>query len=258
MPTVADRAEILEVLGQDVDAGEDIDWAEIASVTENFTGADLQSILLTAQVLVAQEALGDSLYEGVIASELPSQEENEVRSPEKPHFDHSGSWESNENGDLVKIERVGNFCMEENETNETCGADSVTTHLRNNNKSQAEVIIEKENLEQKEVRVSSQERNNSDEDLDDFERLDVSRVVSQPEKTIGGSVTSSDVGSSDSQLKNTDLRVYRRHIEAALLEVKPSVTLADRRRYQMLYTTFTKSREGNFGQPSPGKRATLA
>lgn len=251
IPTLTDREEILQVLSQDVEAGEDVDWSEVAARTNDFTGADLQSLLSTAQVLVAQEVLGESLYEGVISSgQSPPQAEkeefdNQVQSQPQLNLAHSGSWESN--GDLVKID--------ESEITETCGTDSAM-HLKNKN-SQMEVIVETNKIKCIQERGSSQE-STSEEESDDFEKLEDCHVVDLTLRTGSVCLTSANPMPADNQVQNTDFKIYRRHIETALLEVKPSVTVAEIQRYERLYATFTKSREGNFGQPSPGKRATLA
>lgn len=250
IPTAVDREEILEVLSRDVDVGEDVSWAKIAAITENFTGADLQSLLSTAQILVAQEALGDTMYKDIIPGDFPLQGEEEEAGV-CPSLTSSRSWE---------IENIDNITVSADKVrmSEMLGADNLGLNLKKiKDTIQAGVIIKKEKVKQNVQSVSSQE-GNSDEDLDDFERLDDSCIISHHQEADDNGIASDNGLSSDDQSNSVDYKIYKQHIEAALREIKPSVTAADRNKYELLYTTFTNSHEGNFGQPSPGKRATLA
>ncbi|KAG7168970.1 Peroxisome biogenesis factor 1-like [Homarus americanus] len=242
IPSLSDREEILQVLSDDIDLGEDIDWGEVAHVTENFTGADLQSLLSTAQVLVAQEALGDTLYEGVIPND---------QLQEKQQLSNTVS-SVNEQTEVIERTSSLELSNEENVVH-GLGSDRYLSHTV-----QEEVIIEKERekvtFSQKVVNL--QENDELDiKNKDEYQENEVVQVIDPPEYTDGSS--QSNVCCSK-RSENLEFKVFKRHINAALKEVKPSVSLSDRLRYEQLYATFTKSKGGNFGQPSPGKRATLA
>ncbi|KAK8392138.1 hypothetical protein O3P69_017623 [Scylla paramamosain] len=229
IPTHSDRVEILQVLSQDMELGEEIAWCEIADLTDSFTGADLQGLLSSAQVLVGQEALGDSLYEGIIPSE-PRQDAQESGA--------EGDSDLGEENELMEAER--DYCMQAE--GELSAADSYN--------SIKEVVFEG-----KGEKVVYKERGGSASPKNAREEWTVSREAkgnSPPSRTVRKPQPSSP------DPENPDFRVYQRHILAALREVRPSVTPAERQKYEQLYRSFNKSREGNFGQPSPGKRATLA
>lgn len=210
-----------------MELGEPIDWAEVANLTNHFTGADLQGLLSSAQVIVGQEALGDSLYEGVIPSEEPrdesdaegdsNQDENELMEAERDYsvpsqtMDLAGSMESLGSYEEVVLEEKGQKVMYKDR-----GPSTRPKYSRNTDRSDAE---------------------------------------HSPPKSPVKSKRSPQSGS---QSEAPDFKVYRRHVLAALREVRPSVTPAERRKYEQLYRSFSSAREGNFGQPSPGKRATLA
>lgn len=229
IPTHSDRVEILQVLSQDMELGEEVAWCEIADLTDSFTGADLQGLLSSAQVLVGQEALGDSLYEGIIPSE-PRQDAQESGA--------EGDSDLGEENELMEAER--DYCMQAE--GELSAADSYN--------SIKEVVFEG-----KGEKVVYKERGGSASPKNAREEWTVSREAkgnSPPSRTVRKPQPSSP------DPENPDFRVYQRHILAALREVRPSVTPAERQKYEQLYRSFNKSREGNFGQPSPGKRATLA
>lgn len=194
MPTLSDREEILRILSEAVDLGEEIHWTEFAKATENYSGADLQSLLATAQILVAQEALGEALYEGVIQSDRTQ--------------DH---------------ERNGIIFYEEN-SEEPVGP--VERELQ-------QIVLESEKC-----RYIHDDVQDSGENVKYSESSFLGKESEQPEKQA--------------------FKVYKRHLEIALKEVKPSVTVVERQKYEQLYSSFSKSREGNFGKHTPGKRATLA
>lgn len=225
MPSEEDRKEILEVLSQDVDFGEEIDWSEVASLTESFSGADLQSILSTAQVAVAQEAFGDDLYKGVIP---PANEER----------DTTGVKDDKDN--IEKHLSFHDTVINE----EDPGENLLYQGSHNVEKIQEQVLIEKE----KKRVIYSQKSYISENEMSD-DQTTTKNSFSEPVKPNSAKQQDSTQSS---------FKIYYRHIEAALREVKPSVTQTDQRRYAQLYASFTGSREGNFGQPSPGKRATLA
>ncbi|XP_071524127.1 LOW QUALITY PROTEIN: peroxisomal ATPase PEX1-like [Panulirus ornatus] len=238
MPSVSDRKEILEVLSEDMDLGEDIDWGEVASTTENFTGADLQSLLSTAQILVAQEALGDKLYEDVIPSDQSQGKWEQT----------DASYTYSEKTVLIESDDAFDLC-DDSTILETDGACS-------RNILQEEIIIEKE-IEK--VTYSPKRASLKEDNLyvGTTKEENTNIKVSHVGGTKIDDSSKSDVCVHDPTEK-PEFRVFKRHIVAALKDVKPSVTLADRQRYENLYATFTKSRDGGFGQPSPGKRATLA
>lgn len=233
MPTCDDRVEILHVLSQDMDLGEEIDWCEVADLTENFTGADLQGLLSSAQVLVGQEALGDSLYEGVI----PSEQRRDAR-----ESDVEGDSDLGEENELMEAER--DYCFQAD--GELLAADSYNSIKEVVFEEKGEKVVYKER-EPSTSPVSGREEHTVSREVK--ENLPTSTTVRKPQ------LFSPDPGSHP---ENPDFRVYHRHILAALKEVRPSVTPTDRQKYEQLYRSFSKSREGNFGQPSPGKRATLA
>ena len=228
IPTHSDRVEILRVLSQDMELGEEIAWCEIADLTESFTGVDLQGLLSSAQVLVGQEVLGDSLYEGVVPSE-PRQEAQESGA--------EGDSDLGEENELMEAER--DYCMQTDG-----GLSSAESY-----NSMKEVVFEG-----KGEKVVYKERGSSASPQTVREECTVSS------KAKGNLLTTGTVRKlqSSPDVENPDFRVYQRHILAALREVKPSVTPAERQKYEKLYRSFNKSREGSFGQPSPGKRATLA
>ncbi|XP_045126632.1 peroxisome biogenesis protein 1-like [Portunus trituberculatus] len=229
IPTHSDRVEILHVLSRDMELGEEIAWCEIADLTESFTGADLQGLLSSAQVLVGQEALGDSLYEGIIPTD-PRQDTQESGA--------EGDSDVGEENELMEAER--DYCMLAE--GELSGADSYN--------SIKEVVFEG-----KGEKVVYKERGSSASPQTAREEETVSSEAKENSPTT---TTVRKPPSSSPDPRNPDFRVYQRHILAALREVKPSVTSAERQKYEKLYRSFNKSREGNFGQPSPGKRATLA
>lgn len=230
MPSEKDRKEILEVLSQDVDLGEEIDWSEVATLTENFSGADLQSILSTAQVAVAQEAFGDDLYKGVIQ-------------PIKEERDTTGAKDDKDN-----IEESLSF-LDAPINEEDTGGNSGYQGSHNVEKIQEQVLIEKE----KKRVIYSQKSYISENEMSDDEMVDnqirTKNTFTEPVKLDSAKQQDSTQSS---------FKICYRHIQAALKEVNPSVTQTDQKRYAQLYASFTSSREGNFGQPSPGKRATLA
>ncbi|XP_042880852.1 peroxisome biogenesis factor 1-like [Penaeus japonicus] len=230
MPTEKDRKEILEVLSEDVDLGEEINWSEVASLTESFSGADLQSILSTAQVAVAQEAFGDDLYKDIIPST------QDVR-------DTANAKENN--NDFEESLSFSNAAIKEEDTAEN----PISQGSFNVEKIQEQVLIEKE----KKRVIYSQKSYISDYGVSDDEMVDEQK---RTKNTFTEPIIPKNVMKQDPT--QSSFKIYFRHIQAALREVKPSVTQTDQRRYAQLYASFTSSKEGNFGQPSPGKRATLA
>lgn len=54
------RFEILEALSKSLKLSEDVDLRALSAATEGFTGADLQSIVYTAQLSSLEFLLGDS------------------------------------------------------------------------------------------------------------------------------------------------------------------------------------------------------
>jgi peroxin-1 len=50
MPSVKDRAEILRAVSVKLDVGPDVDFEEIASSTEGYSGADLQALVYNAHL----------------------------------------------------------------------------------------------------------------------------------------------------------------------------------------------------------------
>lgn len=235
MPTLSDRQEILEVLSQDMELGEMIDWREVAALTEYFTGADLQGLLSAAQVLVGQEALGDSLYEGVIPSE---------QTRDACESDAEGDSDLGEENELMEAER--DYCVHrEGELVSAGSVDSLGS---------CEEVV----LEEKGQKVMYKERGIATSPKNTSRMSTVSRgVKASPDLKINSELQRLPQESGN-QARVPDFKVYRRHILAALKEVRPSVTSTERRKYEQLYRSFSKSREGSFGQPSPGKRATLA
>ncbi|XP_045592696.1 peroxisomal ATPase PEX1 [Procambarus clarkii] len=240
IPSLSDREEILQVLSEAVELGEDVDWSQVARSTENFTGADLQSVLSTAQVLVAQEALGDNLYKGVIQSDQSNNKEETTYSTDPC-----------EQAELKK----GNKSLKLAEEYSIGHKKEMDTGLQHD--VLEEVIIEKEiekvTFSQKRFSVQKDYNlvvGNENEDTN----IQIALVAEKLEcdKPL-------EYNASDCDLpRNLELKVFKRHIDAALKEVKPSVTQAERLKYEHLYATFTKSKDGSFGHPSPGKRATLA
>ncbi|XP_068236547.1 peroxisomal ATPase PEX1 [Palaemon carinicauda] len=208
MPTLSDREEILRILSEDVELGEEIDWADFARDTENYTGADLQSLLATAQILVAQEALGEALYKGVIQPDR------------KPDHERNG---------------LTYFC-DENSDQKTQGPSLEKDVLQ--------VVIEKEKCKYIPDNVQDNYANMKE---------------TESKNSLCSSHNCEGLVDEESEQSETQIfKVYKRHLEIALKEVKPSVTVAERKKYEQLYSSFHKSREGNFGKQSPGKRATLA
>lgn len=211
MPSVSDREDILKILSQDVNLGEEVDWSEIASATDNYSGADLQSLLSTAQILVAQEALGEELYKGVFPF---NENENQSVSEE-----------------MLSDELVDVSGEEE--------------------ESVVQVVLEKEKKVKFSQRSSVSRANVNQEDTDRMDSYSDSLFQSS------GSHTLVEDHEAEQSVKKT-FKVYKQHIEASLKEVKPSVTSDERQKYEHLYSGFSKSRDGNFGKHTPGKRATLA
>ena len=236
IPTHSDRVEILQVLSQDMDLGEEVDWCQVADLTEHFTGADLQGLLSSAQVLVGQEALGDSLYEGIIPSE---------QRRDAGESDVEGDSDHGEENELMEAER--DYCVQSK--GELKAADSYSSIKEVVFEDKGEKVMYKER-EPSTIPKYSREENTVTREVK--EDSSTSRTVRKPQPS---SPVQSSPGSHPDQ---PDFRVYYRHILAALREVRPSVTPAERQKYEKLYRSFSKSREGNFGQPSPGKRATLA
>ncbi|KAK8858426.1 hypothetical protein IAR55_002653 [Kwoniella newhampshirensis] len=60
MPAFPDRMEILEAVGKKLALGSSVDWEEIASETEGFSGADLQGLVYGAHLEVVHSSLDDS------------------------------------------------------------------------------------------------------------------------------------------------------------------------------------------------------
>lgn len=214
--------------------GEVIDWSEVAARTEHFTGADLQGVLSSAQVLVGQEALGDSLYEGVIPRE---QTRNASES------DAEGDSDLGEENELMEAER--DYCVQaEGELLSAGSVDSLGS---------CEEVV----FEEKEQKVVYKERvATSLKSTREKSKASSDVKASSHSKEVKESHRLSQDSSTHSQV--LDFKVYRRHVLAALREVRPSVTPRERQKYEQLYRSFSRSREGNFGQPSPGKRTTLA
>ncbi|KAK8754106.1 hypothetical protein OTU49_010671 [Cherax quadricarinatus] len=236
IPSLSDRKEILLVLSEAMELGDDIDWEEVARATENFTGADLQSLLSTSQVLVAQEVLGNTLYDGVIQDDQSNVKE------EVTDTANTVSHDVAELADSTVYSRDDSVDQEHERD----------VHLKHT--IQEKIIFEKD----KEKVTFSQKRiffkrdcNLDIENKTDDKNVLVAKVTDKLE-------CDTPQNNACGQSKNLKFRVFKRHIDAALKEVKPSVTLIDRLRYEHLYATFTKSKEGSFGKPSPGKRATLA
>lgn len=63
IPNQSEREEILSVFSEEMNFETTLDAKELAQKTEGFSGADLQSLLATAQVKAVQEVIGTSLYE---------------------------------------------------------------------------------------------------------------------------------------------------------------------------------------------------
>lgn len=406
LPCENDRCEILQVLANGVPLGEEIDWMQVAQQTPNFSGADLQSLLATAQVIVAQETLGAELYQGVISHqqdykdsttgdgqgsekgdshgienheeinqhnikhenihkleknqseishhqnildtgvknptirddihisnnflqqdtserghgmENTRQKENYLAQRKKQHknnipfsdsqgnatlsVDHNKdaanylqtstdnsspkdvrdtSSEKYSDGMRERILIHGNDVSTANSVNhERTGARPKTRRIV-----QEQVVIEKERNEVRysPVRIKVLEENVAVLDKDKRSTVGESALSEHineksctdvyehpsPQAVSTESSTSNCMhkenkinsvieDSPNSSLKQVpDFKVYQRHIDAALKEVRPSVLPEDRLKYEQLYATFKQSREGSFGLPTPGKRATLA
>ncbi|XP_049774237.1 peroxisome biogenesis factor 1 isoform X1 [Schistocerca cancellata] len=58
LPTEEDRLSILKVLSRKVELSDDVDLSKIAQKSPGFTGADLQSLLYTAQIMALEEQQG--------------------------------------------------------------------------------------------------------------------------------------------------------------------------------------------------------
>ncbi|KAK3873875.1 hypothetical protein Pcinc_021136 [Petrolisthes cinctipes] len=376
LPCESDRCEILQVLVKGVPLGEAIDWMQVAQLTPNFSGADLQSLLATAQVIVAQETLGAELYQGVISNQqdckdivieyvqesedcisqgVEDQEkisqhdkDKKINQLEKDqsgisHYDSKlhtdikdtliDSQGSNplavgHSEDAMIKQKISMQHLHLNQTNypHAPTSDSSPNDVRDNNSDrnsgskkerslkhgnivstassvnsertgsrpktrsvvQEQVVIEKEKNKVKysPVRVNVLEENvtvldedrwstiqelpeDTNEQYTEDTIVDVYRHSSPPAIITRGSTSNgmhkenksnTTFQDSPNQLptQEPDFKVYRRHIDAALKEVRPSVSAEDRLRYERLYATFKQSREGSFGQPTPGKRATLA
>ncbi|KAK4325030.1 hypothetical protein Pmani_004341 [Petrolisthes manimaculis] len=372
LPCESDRCEILQVLAKGMPLGEVIDWMQVAQLTPNLSGADLQSLLATAQVIVAQETLGAELYQGVISNQqdykdigiedvqenedcisqekisphdkdqnfiqlekdqcgishydstlhtdikdtfIDSQGElavghsedamikqkismqhlhphNQTKYPHAPTSDSSpndvrdNSSERNSTGSSRKERSLKHG----NSVSTASGVNSERTGAKPKTRSvvQEQVVIEKEknkvkyspvrvNVLDENVTVLDEDRWSTIQELpeDTNEQYMEDTIVdeyqhSSPPAIITRSSTSNGMHKenksnttfqdSPNQLptQEPDFKVYRRHIDAALKEVRPSVSAEDRLRYERLYATFKQSREGSFGQPTPGKRATLA
>ncbi|KAA0190847.1 hypothetical protein HAZT_HAZT010439 [Hyalella azteca] len=68
LPSEEERAEILATLSTTLELSAPVDWQRVASLTSHFSGADLQSLLTTAQIAAVRELIGDELDRGVISS----------------------------------------------------------------------------------------------------------------------------------------------------------------------------------------------
>ena len=196
LPNENDRFEILRNLSNEMNLENGIDWQEIASLTNNFSGADLQSLLSTAQILSVQKIFGESLYSDIILKNI------------EPHTPAEDSKISKQY--LCTLEKPKPCSIDKDNV---VDSDTDQSQYSQNNDLNSDHLIKNENS-----------------DVDNF------------------------------HLKSsfTGVVISRIELLKALELVVPSVSPEERIKYQYLYESFKRSREGNFGKLSPGKKATLS
>ncbi|CAL4064868.1 unnamed protein product, partial [Meganyctiphanes norvegica] len=257
MPSKEDRYEILCVLSENMELGEVINWESIADVTDQFSGADLQSLLSTAQIIVAQEAIGDELYGGITDTGLISNHFEQVK---KEDFQDELLNDGVKSELSIKVKNV-NISSEINkdfDINDRNTGRYESEKVTGAIKKQKQVYIEKgrdlvyfdNTFERKDYTSNENVEENRTNIKPNFSYHNDETVVQKGVQVID------NVYRNDQKSKR--IKVFKRHIEMALAKVKPSVSESDRKKYTKLYKNFIGTKEGNFGNEPTGKRSTLA
>lgn len=286
MPSKEDRSEILHVLSESMNLGEVIDWESVVDATEKFSGADLQSLLSTAQIIVAQEAIGEELYGGIIDT-LDSKVNVLAKNPiaqEAIGEELCGGIEdkdfiSDDAKNIIKEGFQGEILSsvvkdEKNTINiiDNQLSSEITENFNSNGgnasyelekptgaiKKQKQIYIERERelvyfdntYERKEYTVSE----NDQEKIND---IVPNSSIYENKINLQNNVEEINNACSNEQTSNS-IKVFKRHIEMALVKVKPSVSESERQKYSKLYANFTNAKDGSFGNEPTGKRSTLA
>ncbi|WWD18315.1 hypothetical protein CI109_102765 [Kwoniella shandongensis] len=190
MPGFQDRVEILQAVGKKLSVGDTVDWEEVASKTEGFSGADLQGLVYGAHLEVVHSSLDHNSKEG-----------QEVGSTGKG----KGKGKEVENG----------------------GAD-----VANKEKGYRQVAPE-------EGEISAASR---------------AEMTSRIETIVSNSTGGTGKDEQDGLLREVHKPVIEQeHLLRSLSNTRPSVSVADRRRLEIIYRSFVNERDGKMGNGDLGR-----
>ena len=249
MPTFEDRVDILKAVAQKVRVGHEVSerWEDVAKETEGYSGADLQAVVYNAQL----EAVHDVLGEGDL-------------DPSK--FGKGGSNAKKGTKGLPEFSHF-RFGDKELEYDEEIGSKAIAERAQ-----VAQKIRDLQNLRRKQKllvqpppsAVPSQggggkprHMRSISYDSGDDDSLPNSVVASPGKKQVNGTTGTGN----EEEGASKEPVIQWRHIQASLGSTRPSISPADRKRLQRIYSEFVDARSGDLpsgqGGTDVGARSTL-
>ncbi|XP_075961693.1 peroxisomal ATPase PEX1 isoform X1 [Anarhichas minor] len=278
-PDLEARVEILKALSVGISLAADVDFEQLAAVTEQFTGADLKALLYNAQLEAVHNSMGsssphelasgsdsdmslssmmfpnnssgsdDSVGEGDPGVGLDQSmillEPSDLQAEDEPH--HGNVWRlyfgSSYESELENspISGLNSRCVS--------GPNSVTHDLRASGREPGRSLTP--------AYMSSLQSGYKDLGPEQLERLqqDINNIKNNCRRANDACVRVHSVSS------QPGLLLCRTHVNSALAVTRPSLSKADCNRYAKLYDAFDTAEDGkslHSAKLKPGQRVTLA
>ena len=261
-PTALDRLEILKALSSKLDFDKDIDLTKLAFACENFSGADLKALLYNAQLEAVHETLNypapfscanvttdSSLTTSLISvssSNLGLENDDLYQSNGFSSLDEQDSLQgkeqfSKDSIDSLKITAANLISSLQNASGSSNIA--ISTPLQNGYK----MCFEESNKIEKHVSETELSKNCSK--VVYFSALHQGRSETVPPNIthLADSLFKNESfqtsPTNSCPLLKTDLIINSVHIDRALRLTRPSVTVEERKKYELMYSNFVRSRE---------------